>query len=312
MHVTLDSIDIREFFPLAAEPTPLSHSKWLKQLSDRMTGFFFHSRHSNTLVVTVGDSWTWGQCLGGYNEIKTYKDDDWQTINGLVTNVNTDRLNNAYGNLLSQRLNSDWLNLAFPGWSNMHMSQAVQNLGQVIPSLHYSNIFIIVTLTEVGRWFNTHVDINIDHKKLFHKLHHPTELLGRLNSIAIDDITACLNKFSHVKLLVGTNFVDPIGLDNLLPEQRLSKPWYQLLDIVLDTTSHTITEYAWSNFLRSIDCNLVPSELHLIFKPWILDIIQQEKTWMENVSKSSFINDFHPSPMAHKIWADYVGRHLSC
>ena len=176
MHVTLDSIDIREYFPLAAEPTPLSHFNRLKQLSDRMNGFFFHSRHSNTLVVTVGDSWTWGQCLGGYNEIKTYKDHDWQTINGLVTNVNADRLNNAYGNLLSQQLNSDWLNLAFPGWSNVHMSQVVQNLGKVIPSLHYSNIFVIVTLTEVGRWFNTHVDINIDHQKLFHKLHHPTEL----------------------------------------------------------------------------------------------------------------------------------------
>lgn len=314
MHVKLDNTRLDDHFPLVIDLLSyFKHPDWSKLPGpiNSYNPYYFKNCNSDALVVTVGDSWTWGQELCGYNELLDIRTCDWQVVNGMLSNINSDRFEKSYGNLLSQQLNSDWLNLAVPGWGNTQMAGLVKNLADIIPHLHYDKILVVVTLTEIGRWFNTHVDVNIDHQKLFYKLHHPTQLLERLNSIVVDDITACLNKFSHVKLLVGTNFVDPIGLDNLLPEQRLSKPWYQLLDIVFDTPVYTLNQLAWSNFLRSMDDDLMPSKLHSMFKPWIMEIIDRTNALVDRLETSPYMTTgSHPLPISHKIWAEYIFKHI--
>ena len=47
----------------------------------------------STLLVTIGDSWTWGDGIDN-------------------------RVNNVYGRRLSNMLNSDWINIAWPGTAN--------------------------------------------------------------------------------------------------------------------------------------------------------------------------------------------------
>lgn len=316
MHVELDNNRLDDHFPLVIDLLSyFRHPDWSKLPSpiNSYNPYYFKNCNSTALVVTVGDSWTWGQDLCGYNELLDIQTCDWQVVNGILSNINSIRFEKSYGNLLSQHFNSDWLNLAVPGWGNYQMAGLVKNLADIIPYLHYDKILVVVTLTEVGRWFNTHVDVNIDHQKLFHKLHHPTQLLERLNSIVVDDITACLNKFSHVKLLVGTNFVDHIGLDNLLPEQRLFKPWYQLLDIKFDTPVYTLNQLAWSNFLRGIGDDIIPSKLHSMFKPWIMEISDKSNTLIERLKASPYITTtYHPLPISHKIWAEYIVKYLRC
>ena len=59
----------------------------------------FVSRDSDTLLVTVGDSWTWGAGL-----------------------ARDKRKNCVWGNLVSEMIQADWLNLAQPGQSNQWMA----------------------------------------------------------------------------------------------------------------------------------------------------------------------------------------------
>ena len=62
--------------------------------------FDFVDRNSDTLVVTVGDSWTWGADL----------DSDL-------------RLQQVYGNLVSHHLSADFLNLGQSGSNNFFIAE---------------------------------------------------------------------------------------------------------------------------------------------------------------------------------------------
>jgi hypothetical protein len=60
---------------------------------------YYRSVNSEQLLITVGDSWTYGDSLG-QTRVRDGRDDpDY-------------RLSQVYGSLMAEELNADWINLA--------------------------------------------------------------------------------------------------------------------------------------------------------------------------------------------------------
>lgn len=101
---------------------------------------WFHEQihYKKTLLITVGDSWTWGDSLGQINkELGILDDYDHRTTH-------------IYGYHLSKQLDSDWVNLAICGIDNTSIILKAHEYLQKI-SYNYDRIYLVFTLTESGR-----------------------------------------------------------------------------------------------------------------------------------------------------------------
>ena len=157
-------------------------NSWYTQATNT---FDFVDRNSDTLVVTVGDSWTWGCDLTPYDYDNNY------------------RIQNVYGNQVAEKINSDWLNLSLPASGNFWLATQVTDLAKVIPNLKYNRIYVICTFTESGRWFNTKFDLDIDYiawfKNNIQTASDFDQLLSMFNQRCVTKIQTAL-PFDHVQL----------------------------------------------------------------------------------------------------------------
>ena len=75
---------------------------------------FFIQEGKKNLVITIGDSWTWGDSLGN---IPATKQDDLQA-----------RQTQCYGRHIANELNADWLNCGYCGYGNIRIIQKLYEL----------------------------------------------------------------------------------------------------------------------------------------------------------------------------------------
>jgi hypothetical protein len=241
--------------------------------------FDFVDRNSDTLVVTIGDSWTWGSDLG-------HDDDEF-------------RIKHVYGNIVSTRLNADWLSLGQAGSSNFFIAEKTEELGRIINQLGYKKVYMICTFTELGRSFNSHHDAYIDYVNWF-KNNTIDNFLNFLNAECVRRIKQTTQTY-NIKLLIGTNFVDAVGIDK---DILLPIPWFRLLGIECPVKGYSGTAgvnrfQAVSQFVNNI----------AEYKKWMIDLISQAK-YVDQVSSSQKLINQHPSADGHKIWANYVLEHI--
>ena len=90
-------------------------------------------RGSDTLLVTIGDSWTWGSGISGKGVDAT----------NITAEQNDFRLDHLYGNIISQDKNWNWLNLGFYAMGNQWMVDKVSELRALLPLLEFKEIIII-------------------------------------------------------------------------------------------------------------------------------------------------------------------------
>ena len=231
--------------------------------------FDFIDRNSNILLVTIGDSWTWGADLTPNN-----------------------RLKEVYGNLVSLSLGADWLNLAQSGSNNFFIAERAVELGKIIPQLNYKKIYLICTFTETGRSFNSHHDNYIDYVSWFQK-NNITDFLAFLNKECMNRISTVVNQHNII-LRTGTNFVDATGFTTDID------PWFRQLNIPCATTA-----YAGSTGVR----RLCAAEQFIhdkeSYKNWISNLIDQARH-VDQVCASKLLINAHPTATGHKIWANSI------
>lgn len=248
----------------------------------------FIGRNSDLLLVTVGDSWTWGSDISENN-----KDDDL-------------RVQKVYGNVLSNRMGADWLNLAMPGRGNFWIAEKVKELAEIIPRLCYKKIFVICTFTEVDRNFNTQYDMYINYVSWFENNIHDVQvfdkLLVELNERCVSKILHSLEKFSHVELKIGTNFLDHLGFDNLQSHQLIADPWYRILGLVDSGEVYTCVS---TNRLPTV-IDFIPRRYHDDFKIWLLDLIEKGARRVSIIRHALDFRCTHPLETSHRAWADYL------
>ena len=255
-------------------------NSWLQQPTNL---YNFIDRKSDVLLVTVGDSWTWGADLP----------------------ENT-RCDCVFGNLISKKSNYDWLNLAIPAQGNFWIADMVEELAALIPEIDYKKIYVVCVFTSVGRWFNTYLDITLNYIEWFkNNINHEDDfdkLLLMLNQTCVSRIVTALSQFSHVKLKIGTNFVDDLGFEILNDSQFLKNPWYTIMGL-----TDTEKVYACGYYDRlPTAIEFIDSKYHSEFKKWFIKIDQKSEHRLSLLKSSDKFINCHPQNLGHAAWANYV------
>jgi|TARA_R110001592_G_scaffold359913_1_gene667452 hypothetical protein len=294
--ITLDQDNFKHFFssvgPLHSHH---EHPEWPYDYVDR---------GSDTLLVTIGDSWTWGSGI----------DPSWtvpyQDLTHISTKENDFRVNNLYGNLISKDRGWNWLNLGFYAMGNQWIADKVFELRGLVPHLEFKKIIVMCVLTGTARWFHTWQDGRTDYKTYFAnnamtEIQHYENFLININKEVIGQITHLANSAGNVRLLVGTNGVDHCGFDPLREEQIIPLPWYRLLtDTKLNGISVDIDSI---KYLPSIE-NYLSSDQKFAFQKWMMTKIDQaeKQTDMIKQMHHASTDGFHPNHNGHRIWAEYI------
>lgn len=266
------------------------HSSWHQTPTNT---FNFISRNSNTLIVTVGDSWTWGSDISENNY-----DDDY-------------RVQHLYGNVLSSETKSDWLNLGLSATGNFWLTTMVEELGNIIPLLEYQQIFVICVFTGAGRWFHTQYDRYIHYPSWAKEnITVPSDYIKlptKFNHDCIDRIYQAMNPYNNVMLKFGTNFVDPIGFDIIPLDQQL-RPWYRIMECFDDVVSPICMDGVKA-LLRMPEV-ITDSKKLDYFKEWMLDIIPVAEKRNEIFKDATKFRNYHPLKEGHAQWAEYLYTQL--
>jgi hypothetical protein len=249
--------------------------------------FNFIDRNQDTLLVTFGDSWTYGDDLTPNND-REY------------------RLENVFGNQLSKRIGADYLNLAVPGSGNQWTPVLFEEFVQL--ELEYKHIVAIITFTEVGRdfdgWFDRDVDYASWLKINIHTSQDYTKFLQWQNNQIASKIVELADQIPGLKLLVSSNFVDPIGLEPF-GSQRLDKTWLEVYRGKMDDVCYFVSPYIIEKY-RSV-LELEWSLDKTTWLEWANKCLVQSEQRLDIIKDPQYFRGlYHPLIEGHRAWADYL------
>ena len=243
---------------------------------------------SDRVVVTIGDSWTYGKGL-----------DPWDH-------------RDHYGRLISDRLDHSCLHFGCIGGSN---SWSINILAQIIGFLNHSRYqqgTIIVTLTENGR------DINEGRSRPFdYSIYRDRPVDLALFHTVLDDVEhewACrlLQARSlldpRFSIIIGTNFCWHqkllLDLDAVPGLVCLPRSWIECLPGDESIPRIRTTNRAWTDTLLDI----IDHQDRKVCKDWVLQTesgITQLFASMRSRKKYFPEHDpGHPNAQGHRLWAD--------
>lgn len=296
--VGLTSDNLYDFFSVATEQD--SATVVGKKLFD------FVDRQSDTLIVTIGDSWTWGadltqHSLGGPH-VKRLPDDAY-------------RIKHVYGNAVAEAIGADFLNLGESGSGNWYIVRKMQELQNLHTFLNYKKILIFAVWTELGRDLNSHHDADVDYRSwLLYNIktyHDYYEFMKVINNHIAQKIFEIISGFdSRSTFYFSTNFVDPIGVE-LLSNYWMDQTWLQ---VICDKNQKTyqpkqcFTVFPWCIEKFDMVFDVAPELDRLDWLQWINEITDAANTrasicYRDNIN---FDNLLHPSAVNHQCWADYI------
>ena len=251
---------------------------------------------SDTLLITIGESWTWGDSLP------------------------SDRLTNIWGFRLANKLQTDWLNIARCGASNFWIFHQLAELIRFTNNNNkfpYKKIVFVFCLTETGRELTEHWD--------WHE-HDPIKFFNNQRcDITVDDLvkkqnehciqyaltqsTILKNTIDH-DIWISHNFCSTIYWEH--PFNKIKKNWNQI-------TAEKL------NYSYNLDPSLIQSTIiekyknHLTQNPNLL--YQLSTTQDTALSMIDFLDysplnykkaSKHPTAENHELWASYVYNNMCC
>jgi hypothetical protein len=268
------------------------------EIFDKVYGSFdeFTPTHKDTLLVCIGDSWS----RGGSLKFLAPSDDPAE--------IDRFRKQNCFGNFLRKRLDCDWCNVALQGMSNAWIAEQFRRFSQYRSELDYKNVYVVLTLTEVGREIRT--DFWPHYAKTLPMMKNLDEFISIMSSQVEDIILGSVR--DDIKLIVGRNFVDDSypGLgDFMLPHS-----WLDQLDQRSDSDPcYMLGEYVFS-YLDKIQHKFTCNR-----QEWLLDLdrhLDRSIRRIGRLSESKFNIQKqgyqHPTPAGHEIWADYIFKEIVC
>jgi len=227
---------------------------------------------TDKLLITVGDSWTYGDSLGN-TKVREGRDDTEY------------RLDHVYGQLMARTMDVDWMNLALPGGSNILMVNWVSLLLDRLDSFQtYKDITCVVTLTESGR----HEDLQLIDKSLGTQ----QRVLEKILFETYGKLTFIMLKHPHIKFLVAHNFTD--GASSMPCQES----W---LEVMLGKQIQNGTHIVVSEHIDQMNYD---SRF-----PDVLDIMDRAAARMDLLDQCQYCykeDSRHPNEHGHAIWANYL------
>lgn len=252
-------------------------------------------QNHDTLLVTIGDSWTYGARLG--------EEFPEQPEQG--------RLTHCFGYRLAQQLNVDWLNLAFPSTNNLWMAERYTNICEIADQLSYKKIIVFVTLTEFGREICTDFDLDPALNDRYRQTNSADGLAQTLAEYTADLFLA--TRHDRVDLRLGINYVTNIYPTRLQP-YFVERTWLECcLGQPLEDRCIVVGTWALDKF------KLLPKEFNAsidqtVFLEECLDMIDRANRRLNLIYNTGYNNQGgygHPNTRGHQKWADYLADILA-
>lgn len=268
--------------------------------------FDFVDRGSNTLIVTIGDSWTWGadltNCDVGVVHVQRRADDEF-------------RIQNVYGNVMAAAIHADFLNLGESGSGNWYIARKLKELLNIHQQLSYQKILVVGVWTEVGRDLNSSHDIDIDYRTWLldnvRSWDDYYDFMKFIQNVIALKISHTISQFDdRFRFVFSTNFVDPIGIEALSP-YWIDQNWLGIICSSLGrkydpSKCYTVSPWVIEKFAMVFD--VAPELDKLEWLKWINEISDHANLRAAVCQRDdvNFGNLLHPLAHNHRAWAHYL------
>ena len=255
----------------------------------------FHvQRNRDTLLLVIGESWTYGE-----------------TLPGIATGIQHydiyKQLEFCFGPRLALTMDCDYYQYAVPGNCNLYMFEELKRILRHVSTLGYRKIYICQQMTEQGRdnpvfvKYPDHplVDVYADNSSFEDFLRKYDEVFFKI----YDDL---LNEFSNIDIdaILWRNFCRVnTGADNY-KFKIIKKTWieYAARMVGVDLSSPSFYVAGWISHLQEHYSKKINFNLSLINDE--LDKIEASN----NFIRSNPLHNTHPNAFGHALWAQYLGR----
>lgn len=253
--------------------------------------------NKDNLLVTVGDSWTFGDHLGCI---------DWDKASD-----DPIRLTQIYGRILSNLMEADWINLASPGCSNYWMLETLNAVNHHFYRVKndYKKITLVITLTEDLREarFNRVIDVNTLYQNFWRSSERIRDFLIKVEDFLFDNLQKYFNTVPFIDVVVSRAFTDSWS----------SRPWMMQktwCDVIQDNVN-------FNNYQKPVpfigQMSIDPLKERFITTPEhkaeFLEIMEKVGTRWQFLGSSEYNlkgSTCHPNPNGHKLWAEYIFNQL--
>jgi hypothetical protein len=243
------------------------------------------------LLITIGDSWTWGDSLGC--SIHTENNKSY-------------RYENFYTGILSKKLNADWLMLAKCGTNNRWIMARYSEICNSINKGFYKNynkVFVHVNFTEQFRDIESFShDIKDDYDSIgnFAEYYFASTVLNNLKKINTDFTYHTYGQnFWNFPFERSQNWLPDVWQDLLFRHQEIH---YRVKTAMVSSIAHQpFQKYCVGKNLKKLQDD---------FKAQTVEMLRLIRH-MEESKLNSAEGTKHPSELGHKIWADYLYKYYS-
>lgn len=246
---------------------------------------------NNNLVITIGESWTWGDSL--------------------PSDV---RMDQVYGNLIAKELSADFINIGICGFNNNWMILQLEKLLDYIKeNNHYQKVIFILTLTEHGRDFVDNRFWLSNYQELPSDISYD-DILLTVENVLINRLKKIASQLpNNISVVLGQNFVWHNRIYQELKDTNLivfDQTWiekiaeYNKQDYPLRT--NMVTNWIFTQFNG---INHILDKDKTEYKEWCLDKLDdaiQVNEWLDNSPLNNKEASKHPNAIGHRVWADYI------
>lgn len=253
------------------------------------------------LVVTFGDSWTFGDSLGTINTNK--KVDDYQA-----------RYTQVYGRLVADHYDADWINFGGCGWSNYPIIEKLYDL--LVETQHsvayftyniqrYDKVIVIVTLTETGR--------GVD--EIFKSNRCSCMQYLEFEERLVYEKLAKLKELTNYTFVIGRNFtVDlPTTTNSVcnLPLNWVNVSYNYNAQNFFDNLNYSLDQLLISGPASGIPFYFLGSQQNVFydfkkFFTYQMNTVQPLWKWLRNNPLHHSYATCHPTSKSHKVWSEYI------
>lgn len=263
--------------------------------------------NKKNLVICYGDSWTWGDSLGTAKWALNISDEEY-------------RLKHIYACQLAQKLDADFANCAIPGIFNFWIQDRLtilleQDLNRL--SKRYDKIWVVVTLTEVGRDFVFENYIRDFQKFWNFAVNNITESFVQCEKFDFVHIARIQKQLpTNCILIVGRNFTDTYAENKALVQNLIPKTWTEIIaeqqQLPLESST-AIMSHGLGNFDDFVTAHNLNSTA---YKEWMAKTIMPNAQKRIDLLNKSMYNKHktgscHPTEQGHALWADYIYSYIN-
>jgi hypothetical protein len=250
-------------------------------------------QEKDTLLVTVGDSWTWGDHLGSI---------DWDK-----NNDDPVRLQQIFGRKLADKLLADWVNLARPGCSNYWMLEQLEDVEQHFHRVkdQYKKIIVVVTLTEDLREANYTRRINVEdpYREMWNKSNSIVDFLKSVESYLFGNLEMYFNRLPFVQAHVSRAFTDSWNTSPLL----LDKTWCDVMqDLFKFNNYQRPVPFIGQLSTGALNNKYITTDAQKIEFLNIMSVVETRWQFLGASTYNLKGSTCHPNPAGHQLWADYL------